>query len=66
MDSHSECVKSGQISDGNEKYKCEKCEKNFKTKEGHRLHLESTQCDIDDFTIDCENDKESKFFKSYT
>ena len=63
MDSSSVYVKRHQISDENKKYKCEKCEKKFNTKEGHKFHLETNQCDIDDFTIDCENDKKLKYYK---
>lgn len=42
---------------------CEKCEKKFQTKRGLKLHLQKIQCNSDDFTIDCENDKRAKFYK---
>ena len=60
MDSSSEYyMKNEQISE----YKCEKCEKSFKKKKNHKFHVENIQCNIEDFTINCENDQRTKFYK---
>ena len=53
----------GKISKRDDVFKCDKCDKIFKSKDGHKSHLKNSQCNIENFSIIPANDEKVMFYK---
>ena len=53
----------GEISKRDDVFKCDKCDKIFKSKDGHKSHLKNSQCNIENFSIIPANDEKVMFYK---